>query len=79
MKHTLILYIIFVVMVIIVACMTSLLITAVKWNNGHCKCGGSWEYQGYVLTGHTYTISTYIYKCNFCGKLLSIDFYRFDK
>lgn len=37
-----------------------------KWNNGHCDCGGHWEYQQAV--GHRYD-TDYIYKCDACGKI----------
>ena len=36
------------------------------WNNGHCECGGNWEYSQAV--GH-YIDTTYIYKCDECGNI----------
>lgn len=35
------------------------------WNNGHCSCGGNWEYEQAV--GH-YSSTTYMYICDKCGK-----------
>ena len=44
------------------------------WNDGRCECGGKWEYVESVTKYHrsedgTYTTTTYIYKCNDCGKM----------
>lgn len=41
-----------------------------KWNDGHCTCGGNWEYQQAV--GHHVT-TTYIYECDQCGKIIEIN------
>jgi len=40
-----------------------------KWNNGHCECGGHWEYEQAV--GHQYSTS-HIYKCDKCGKHIEL-------
>lgn len=44
------------------------------WNDGYCTCGGKWQYMDSVtrMSGdkermNTYT--TYIYKCDKCGKM----------
>ena len=39
------------------------------WNNGRCECGGHFEYEQAV--GHQYSTS-YIYKCDSCGKHIEI-------
>lgn len=39
------------------------------WNNGHCECGGTWEYEQAV--GHRSTTS-YIYICDKCGKRIEM-------
>lgn len=39
------------------------------WNNGHCECGGNWEYEQAV--GHRYDTS-YIYVCDECGKRIEL-------
>lgn len=49
-----------------------------KWNSGNCKCGGTWVYQGYEMTGRRHNIPTYIYECNSCDGLLLSDFHRLD-
>lgn len=45
-----------------------------EWNDGRCECGGRWEYCDSVTRLHkyydsTYTETSYIYKCNDCGKM----------
>jgi len=40
-----------------------------KWNNGYCECGGHYKYEqavGYQAT------TTYIYKCDTCGKHIEL-------
>ena len=39
-------------------------------NDGICKCGGQYEFVQAV--GHKFDTS-YIYKCNKCGKIIEID------
>ena len=39
------------------------------WNNGHCECGGTWEYEQAV--GHRSSTS-YIYVCDKCGKRIEM-------
>ena len=39
-------------------------------NNGVCKCGGQYEFVQAV--GHKFDTS-YIYKCNECGKMIEVD------
>jgi hypothetical protein len=42
-----------------------------QWNNGICtECSG--EYEFYQAVGHR-SYSTYVYKCNNCGKVLELD------
>lgn len=41
----------------------------VKWSNGYCECGGHWEYEQAV--GHQYS-TTYMYKCDKCGKHIEL-------
>lgn len=43
------------------------------WNNGYCECGGHWVYEQAV--GHAYGTS-YLYKCDECGKTIDIWKYR---
>ena len=40
-------------------------------NNGICKCGGQYEFVQAV--GHKFDTS-YIYKCNECGKIIETDY-----
>lgn len=40
-----------------------------EWNNGYCECGGHWKYVQAV--GHQYHTS-YIYKCDKCGKHIEL-------
>lgn len=40
-----------------------------EWNNGYCECGGHFEYEQAV--GHQYRTS-YIYKCDSCGRRIEI-------
>lgn len=40
-----------------------------EWNNGYCECGGHFEYEQAV--GHQYRTS-YIYKCDSCGKRIEV-------
>ncbi len=42
-----------------------------KWNDGHCSCGGNWNYVQAV--GH-YSSTTYLYECDKCGK--AKEFYK---
>lgn len=44
-----------------------------EWNNGYCECGGHFEYEQAV--GHQYTTS-YIYRCDSCGKIIELDWKR---
>jgi len=44
-----------------------------KWNNGHCSCGGNWEYVQAV--GH-YSSTTYMYECDKCGTVEEFNEYR---
>lgn len=46
---------------------------AAEWNNGYCTCGGHWRYEQAV--GHQYGTS-YIYKCDECGKRIEIGTYE---
>lgn len=39
------------------------------WNNGHCECGGTWEYEQAV--GHRSSTS-YIYICDKCGERIEM-------
>lgn len=44
------------------------------WNDGRCECGGKWEFVESVTRYHKtddsiYTTTSYIYKCNDCGKM----------
>lgn len=39
------------------------------WNDGHCICGGNWEYEQAV--GHRSSTS-YIYVCEKCSKRIEI-------
>lgn len=39
------------------------------WNNGHCECGGAWEYEQAV--GHRSSTS-YIYICDKCGERIEM-------
>lgn len=39
------------------------------WNDGHCQCGGTWQYEQAV--GH-YTSTHYIYKCDACNKRIEV-------
>lgn len=39
-------------------------------NHGICKCGGQYEFVQAV--GHKFSTS-YIYKCNKCGKIIEVD------
>lgn len=39
-------------------------------NDGICKCGGQYEFVQAV--GHKFDTS-YIYKCNKCGKIIEVD------
>ena len=48
------------------------------WNNGYCECDGKWVYVDSVTqiskssdTVRTYT--TYIYKCDRCGRMHEFD------
>lgn len=40
-----------------------------RWNDGHCDCGGIWEYEQAV--GHRSSTS-YIYVCGNCGRRIEI-------
>lgn len=40
-----------------------------EWNNGYCECGGHWIYEQAV--GHQMKTS-YIYRCDECGKILEV-------
>ena len=40
-----------------------------EWNNGYCECGGHFEYEQAI--GHQYSTS-YIYKCDSCGKHIEV-------
>ena len=40
-----------------------------EWNNGYCECGGHFEYEQAV--GHQYRTS-YIYKCDSCGRRIEV-------
>lgn len=40
------------------------------WNDGHCECGGAWEYEQAV--GHR-SDTSYIYVCDKCGKRIEIN------
>ena len=39
------------------------------WNNGHCECGGTWEYEQAV--GHR-SYTSYIYVCDKCGERIEM-------
>ena len=44
------------------------------WNDGYCECGGKWEYVDSVTRirkdeHEAYTVTTFIYKCNRCGRM----------
>ena len=39
------------------------------WNDGYCECGGHWIYEQAV--GHRVT-TTYIYRCDKCGKIIEV-------
>lgn len=43
------------------------------WNNGYCSCGGHWEY--ICPIGHQAT-TTYMYKCDKCGKMKEFHVFR---
>lgn len=47
-----------------------------QWNDGYCSCGGRWVYQEAV--GHR-SSTTYIYKCDNCGKVKEFYSTREDK
>lgn len=47
-----------------------------QWNDGYCSCGGRWVYQEAV--GHRYSTS-YIYKCDKCGKIKEFYFEEMQK
>ena len=55
----------------LVSCRNNL--DAAEWNNGYCDCGGHWHYEQAV--GHQYGTS-YIYKCDECGKRIEISNYE---
>ena len=40
-----------------------------EWNNGYCECGGHWQYEQAV--GHQVRTS-YIYKCDSCGRRIEV-------
>lgn len=42
------------------------MVNATAWNHGRCSCGGKWVYQQAV--GHR-SDTTYMYKCDKCGKI----------
>lgn len=45
----------------------------VTWNNGHCICGGQWEYADtkiHVANGHSWT--TYLFACNQCNNMIEL-------
>ena len=45
--------------------------SSIVYNNGICpQCGGNYVYQQAV--GHRY-ITSYIYQCDKCGKIIEID------
>ncbi len=39
------------------------------WNDGHCACGGTWQYEQAV--GHR-SDTSYIYVCEDCGKRIEL-------
>ena len=44
------------------------------WNDGYCSCGGHWEYvdsesQLHKTKDTFWTSTSYIYKCDRCGKM----------
>ena len=42
-----------------------------QYNNGiHADCGGSWDYDGFVITKNR---SRYSYHCDRCGRSLVLD------
>lgn len=43
------------------------------WNNGYCECGGHWVYEQAI--GH-YNSTSYLYRCDECGKTINIWKYR---
>ena len=40
------------------------------WNNGHCECGGKYEYEQAVGTRYG---TNYIYKCTMCDKRIQLN------
>lgn len=41
------------------------LVNALKWNDGHCSCGGNWQYVQAV--GHRFD-TDFLYECDKCGR-----------
>lgn len=41
-----------------------------EWNNGYCSCGGHWKYKQSVEDGDN---TTYIYRCDNCGKTIEVE------
>lgn len=68
----------FIAVVIVIAIIAGLVFVGVLiekshddklWNNGHCECGGTWEYEQAV--GHR-SSTNYIYICDKCGERIEM-------
>jgi predicted nucleic acid-binding Zn ribbon protein len=46
-----------------------------QYNNGHCPCGGRWQYQQAISRGRYGEYTDYIYKCDKCGRIIEISNY----
>lgn len=58
--------IILAILIIFIATAVETYLDKKKWNDGHCECGGNWEYIQAV--GHRYS-TYYMYECDTCGQI----------
>lgn len=73
-EHLIEIIIAFAIMLIVIGVIGGAIDNEKVWNDGRCECGGKWEYVESVTKYHrsedgTYTTTTYIYKCNDCGRM----------
>lgn len=70
--------IVLIIVLIIIGAFGGAIVNEQAWNNGYCECGGKWEYMDSTQSVRgskdaLYTYTTYIYKCNRCGKMHEFD------
>ena len=58
------------------SCASNIIAEQTKWNNGCCSCGGHYKFQQVI--GHK-DDSDYFYRCNKCGKGLTMNTFYNDK